>query len=136
MINCYKYAYKQWKDIEEIIGHSLLRDAGEPGSITLNYINIIYNKDPKITGRYKKDKTIEQTVRQIIQEQKRDIYYRAQNTTGEINNYQRIAHIKTLFKKIKNFLEYRGGGLEKNVQEFFTAAEAKIEEKIQATTAD
>ena len=91
---------------------------------------------PRITGKYGKDKTIGQTVQYIIQELKRDIYYRVQNNAGEINSYQRYAHMRTLIKKVKNFLEYRGEGWEKNVQDFLKAAETKMEEKIQAAIDD
>ena len=44
--------------------------------------------------------------------------------------------MRTLIKKVKNFLEYRGEGWEKNVQDFLKAAETKMEEKIQAAIDD
>jgi len=136
IINCDKYSYKQWKLLEEIIGKSLVGNAGEPGTMTLNYVNIIYNKRPKITGAYERDKTIGQTIQLIIQELKRDIYYRAQNQTGEINNFQRYAHMRTLIRKMKSYLEYKGEGWEKNVQSLLKNAEEKIEQKIQAESDD
>ena len=134
IVNCDKYSYRQWKTLEEIIGQSLVGRTGEPGTVTFNYTNIIYNKRPKITGAYEKDKTIGQTVQYIIQELKRDIYFRVQNHSGEINNFQRLAHLRTLIKKTKSFLEYRGEGLEKNVQDLLKTMGKKIEEKIQAAS--
>jgi len=132
-----KYSYKQWKTIEEVIGQGLIGKTGEPGTMTLNYINIIYKKKPRITGKYENDKTIEQTVIYIIQELKRDIYSRAQKTNRgtEIRNIQRYAHIKTLLKKSKSYLDYKGQGGE-NVPELFKNMSRVIEEKIQAASDD
>ena len=44
--------------------------------------------------------------------------------------------MRTLIRKTKSYLEYKGEGWEKNVQDFMKRVEEKIEQKIQAESDD